>query len=93
MLNPAGHIALRGNGTDAWFGWPTSQRLEALRQQWFGDKDLASQKATAEELQTQALSDVPYIPLGQFFTSTAYRKTISGVLKGFPIFWNVKKSA
>ena len=93
MLNPAGHIALRGNGNDAWFGWPTSPRLEALRTQWFADKDLPSQKATAEELQRQVLTDVPYVPLGQYFTSTAYRSTLSGVLKGFPVFWNVSKAA
>jgi peptide/nickel transport system substrate-binding protein len=93
MLNPAGHIALRGNGGDAWFGWPSSTRLEALRTQWFADPDLPSQKATAEAMQRQALADVPYVPLGQFFASTAYRSTLSGVLKGFPVFWNLRKSA
>ena len=93
MLNPAGHIALRGNGTDAWFGWPASPRLEELRTHWFVGDDQAAQKVAATAMQVQALgTDVPYVPLGQFFTSTAYRNTLSGVLRGFPVFWNVQKS-
>ena len=32
--NPAGNAALRGNGKDAWFGWPTAPKLEAIRDQW-----------------------------------------------------------
>lgn len=30
-LDPAGHLPMRGNGKQAWFGWPTSERLEQLR--------------------------------------------------------------
>jgi peptide/nickel transport system substrate-binding protein len=32
---PAGHNAIRGNGTDAWPGWPTIPELEAKRDEWF----------------------------------------------------------
>ena len=92
MLNPAGHISLRANGQDAWFGWPNSPKIEALRNQWFGDTDAASQKATAEALQEQVLTDVPYVPLGQYLQATAYRDSLQGVLNGFAIFWNVSRS-
>jgi peptide/nickel transport system substrate-binding protein len=34
--------------------------------------------------------DVPYYPLGQHFQPTAFRKSITGVLNGFPMFWNVR---
>ena len=91
MLNPAGHISLRGNGQAAWFGWPDAPKIEALRTQWFDDTDAASQKQTAEELQRQVLTDVPYVPLGQYLQATAYREQLSGVLNGFAIFWNVRK--
>ena len=37
--NPAGDAALRGNGTNAWFGWPTAPKLEALRDQWLHAPD------------------------------------------------------
>ena len=93
MLTPAGHLSLRGNGEQAWFGWPTAPKIEALRDQWFADPDLASQQATAAKLQEQVLTDVPYIPLGQYLQATAYRDSLQGVLNGFAIFWNCHWSA
>src|SRR5271165_1284569 len=35
MLTPAGHIFLRGNGRNAAPGWPSSPRIEQLRDDWF----------------------------------------------------------
>ena len=92
MLTPAGHISLRGNGQDAWFGWPDAPKIEALRTQWFGDTDAAAQKVTAEKLQEQVLTDVPYVPLGQYLQATAYRDSLSEVPNGFAIFWGVRKA-
>jgi peptide/nickel transport system substrate-binding protein len=89
MLTPAGHISLRGNGQDAWFGWPNAPKIEALRQEWFAAPDAAAQKKVAEALQQQVLTDVPYVPLGQYLQATAYRDSLRGVLDGFAIFWNV----
>jgi peptide/nickel transport system substrate-binding protein len=93
QFNPVGHVFLRGQGEGAGSspGWPTSQRIEALREQWLDAPDLAMQKRLAEELQRQALIDVPYVPLGQVLQATAYRNNITGVLNGFVIFWNVRK--
>ena len=54
-----------------------------------GRPDEADQKRIAGEMQVRAFQDVPYIPLGQDFITTAYRG-LSGVLDGFVIFWNVK---
>jgi peptide/nickel transport system substrate-binding protein len=91
MFNPAGHLSLRGNGAGGWFGWPTAPKIEALRDAWFDAPDLATQKKICVELQLQVLQDVPYVPLGQYFVMQAFRKNLSGVLTGFPIFWNVKR--
>ncbi|MCQ4159898.1 ABC transporter substrate-binding protein [Roseomonas sp. GC11] len=89
-LDPAGHLMLRGNGS--FFGWPSSERLEALRGQWFAAPDLAAQKAVAEAIQRQALEvDVPYLPFGQYIQPTAYRSDLQGVLPGFATFWNVRR--
>ena len=92
QLNPAGHVFLRGNGRAAAPGWPTSPRLEELRDAWFQAPDLPAQQAIAAEMQRQAFIDVPYIPLGQTISPTAYRANLSGVLDGLPLFWNVKRS-
>jgi peptide/nickel transport system substrate-binding protein len=92
MANPAGNLALRGNGTDAWFGWPTAPNLEALRSQWLAAEDLPTQQAIAARIQAQAFIDVPFLPLGQFFQPTVWRKSLQGGLTGMPLFWNLRRA-
>ena len=92
QMNPVGHVFLRGNGKDATVGWPTSPRLEELRTQWMQAPDLAAQKKIAQEMQQQAFQDVPYIPLGKYLVPTAYQSTLSGIIAGNPVFWNVKRA-
>ena len=91
FASPAGHQLLRGNGANAWFGWPDDPKLEQLRQDWFNAGDAAAQKKICEQIQVQALNDVAYVPLGQYYQPTAFRKTVREMLTGFPIFWNVKR--
>ena len=89
--NPAGHIALRGNGEAGWPGWANSPKLEALRQDWLGAPDVTAQKAICQDIQREAMQDVPYFPLGQYYQPTAIRTNkLSGVNPGFATFWNVK---
>ncbi len=91
-LNPSGHLSLRANGDKAWFGWPTDPQLEALRDQWFVAPDVAAQAAICADIQREALVNVPYIPMGQYLQPTAYRDSLTGVLNGFALFWNVKRA-
>jgi peptide/nickel transport system substrate-binding protein len=84
--------ALRGNGGAAWYGWPTNARIESLRDTWIETDDPAEQKRLAREMQTEAFTSALYVPLGQYFQSAAYRRNVTGVLKGpLPLFWNVSK--
>ena len=94
QLNPVAHVALRGNGNQpgAWPGAYVSPRMEELRSKWFEAPDLAQQQAICVEMQTLALDEVPYLPLGKFVFSTATRKDITGLREGFAIFWNVRRS-
>ena len=91
QFNPAGHVFLRSNGKAAAPGWPASEKIEALRDSWFRASDLAAQQKIAEQIQLQAFEDVPYIPLGQTISRTAYRADLTGVLEGLPLFWNVRR--
>jgi peptide/nickel transport system substrate-binding protein len=93
MFNPGVHQSLRGHGDAAWFGWPTMPRIEELRQAWFEAPNLEAQQAVARQIQEVAFQEVPYLPLGQYFQATAYRRGLTGVLKGLPLFWNVQRSA
>lgn len=90
-VSPAGAAYLRGTGKAATFGWPTSPGIEALRERWFSAPDLAAQQAMCREIQALAFQEVPYLPLGAFYQPTAYRADLTGMLKGFPLFWNVRR--
>jgi peptide/nickel transport system substrate-binding protein len=91
MFNPGLHQPLRGHGDAAWFGWPRMPRVEELRQAWFDAADLPAQQAIARQLQEAAFQEVPYLPLGQYFQATAYRRGLTGILKGLPLFWNLQR--
>jgi peptide/nickel transport system substrate-binding protein len=90
-LDPAGHLALRGNGKQAWFGWPASERLEQLRAAWFEAPDLEAQKKIARDIQLQVFEDVPYIPLGAVYGVTALRKQWRDFQPEMPLFYTFRK--
>lgn len=92
QIDPAVHVSIRGNGRAASRGWPTSPRLEALRDEWLAAGDLATQQRIAAEIQQQALIDVPYLPLGQIRPGTVYRREVTDVLSGYALFWNLRKA-
>ena len=84
---------LRGNGKKANFGWPSDEKMEAMRTAWMDSNDPAERRRLDAEIQVRAFETVPFIPFGQFFPPSAYRRNITGVLKGaLPVFWNVEKS-
>jgi peptide/nickel transport system substrate-binding protein len=91
FFTPATHYMLRSNGEHAMYGWPSSPRLEELRDAWFDAPDLAGQKKLAAEMQAQAFVDVPYIPLGAFYNPSVYRRDVIDILHGFQIFWNMRR--
>ncbi len=91
-FDPASQLGIRGNGDKAWFGWPDAPKIEALRSAWFDAKDLAEQKRICADLQTQFWQDVPYIPLGAYYSSIAYDRKLSGIRGGFPQFYDVKQA-
>jgi peptide/nickel transport system substrate-binding protein len=92
FLNPAVHLMLRGHGTGAWPGWPTAPRVEALRREWM-QAGREQQPGLARQVQAAAFEELPYIPLGQFFQPTAFRRELTGMLQGPTVFWNVQRQA
>ena len=91
-LNPAVSFLTRGNGRDAWYGWPTIPKLEDARAAWFDAPGLAAQQALCAQMQVAVLDDAPHIQLGQILQPTCFRNTVTGVLDGIPKFWNVQKA-
>jgi len=92
MLDPSANLPLATNGASAWFGWPSDDRIEALRAEWIKSDDPAARKQLAIKIQERAFEVVPYVPLGQWFPVTAYRKNIKGIIIGPAEFmWNIEK--
>lgn len=88
VLNPIGHPLLRGDGGAA--GWYRSERMEALRRTWLEADGTAAQAAICRRIQELAWEEVPFLPLGQYLQPTAHRSSISGILNGTAVFWNVR---
>ena len=38
------------------------------------------------------MAEVPFMPLGQAFYATAAKRDLTGILKGFSTFWNVRRA-
>ncbi|RVT91633.1 ABC transporter substrate-binding protein [Rhodovarius crocodyli] len=93
LANPGGHPLLRGNGRDAWFGWPNSERMEALRDEWFDAPDLAARQAIGRRIQATFFEEVPYWPLGQFYGASGYRRGLKIGRRGLSIPLNITRES
>lgn len=91
-LDPAGHLAIRGNGQNAWFGWPTNEKIEQLRTDWFNAPDLEAQKKICREIQLQVFEEVPYIALGASYPVSALRKEWEHFQPQIALFYTVKSN-
>ncbi|GGC44909.1 substrate-binding protein [Siccirubricoccus deserti] len=92
FLDPAGHTPLRGNGTAAWPGWPSIPRIEELRDAWFDAPDVAAQQRICRDIQTVAMEELPYIPVGAYMAMTALRRNLTGRVPGFAIYWGLRRA-
>jgi peptide/nickel transport system substrate-binding protein len=92
--DPYGNPVIRADGLSATLGgWPTSARIEALRAAWLDAGSLNEQRRICIELQMQLWQDVPYIPTGEYWQATAYRKDLIDVLPGcFAVFYGVRRA-
>jgi peptide/nickel transport system substrate-binding protein len=94
FLNPAVNLLTRGQGASGWAGWYASPEVERLTGEWLDTPDPQARRVIANEIGRVANSDVATIPLGRFFSQTAFRHTLEGVLPGSaPYFWNVRRNA
>jgi peptide/nickel transport system substrate-binding protein len=84
---------MRGEGKDAWFGWPDDPPMEAIYSDWLSATDQAEQSRLARAFQLRAFEFLPFIPLGGYRQTSGWRDNLQGVLKGPSIvFWNVSKT-
>jgi peptide/nickel transport system substrate-binding protein len=90
--NPTGK-QVRANGDDAFFGWPNSPQVEAEVAAWFEAKSPKEEQSIMRRLNKAALDNVVHVPLGFWLSHQAWRKNVSGIVKGpLPFFWGVRKT-
>jgi peptide/nickel transport system substrate-binding protein len=91
--NPYGNIAIRADGKPGWDGWPTSPHIEALRAAWLDAAEIDEQRRICVDLQKSLWDEAPFIPMGEYWQATAYRKDLTGILPGcFATFWGVQRT-
>ena len=91
--DPVTASLLRGNGKDAWIGWPDNPRIEAAYSDWLDAGDVDEQTRLEREIQLSAFDSIPYVPLGRYMPRAAWSKRLSQPLKGpVPMFWDVSKT-
>jgi peptide/nickel transport system substrate-binding protein len=90
-ISPGPNIAIRGSGTNSWFGWPTDPEMEALRDQWFAAPDLAAQQKICRDMQVRFWQNPSYVPLGMYDQPTAFHNYLQDVHDGWPQFYGVRR--
>jgi peptide/nickel transport system substrate-binding protein len=92
MANPATNPFLHAGGVAGVVGWPTDEKIEALRASWFSATDDAQRRDLAHQIQQRAFEFVPYIPSGQYVVRRGFRKDLAGVIDApIPYLWNIEK--
>ena len=92
-INPVVYNAVRANGDGAWFGWPNIPAVEAEVPNWLAANNIAEERAAIGRLNRAAVENVVYAPTGFFLSYQAWRRNVSGIVKGpIPFAWGVAKT-
>jgi len=93
FVDPLLSNPMRSNGPKAWFGWPDDPRIEAAYNAWIDATTDAERRKLEVDYQLAAFDSVPIIPCGQYLPHAAWRKNVTGLLKGSaPVFWGAQKA-
>ncbi len=93
IWNPITNPALGAQGEKSWFGWPSDERIEKLRDEFARATDDAKKKALAEQIQARAFEVATHAPLGEYANPLAARKSVTGFVTGpGNLYWNIKKN-
>ncbi|MFD2238276.1 ABC transporter substrate-binding protein [Aureimonas populi] len=94
IWNPVVNPMLGGAGReDGWFGWPDDAALDDMRREFAAAETDEARLEIATRIQTHALENVIYVPLGEYRSPSAWTSAIGNVLPSpAPVFWNLTKS-
>ena len=94
IWNPVVNPMLGGGGKDTgWFGWIGDPKLDEMRRAFAGAGSDDERRQIATALQTYALEQVAYVPLGEYRIPSVWTASIDNVLRSpIPVFWNMTKA-
>jgi peptide/nickel transport system substrate-binding protein len=93
FANPINLVGDAATGDKGWFGWPSDELHEKLRDKW-AKASPEDRLAVAEEIQKNAWDFVPHVFMGKYLQPAAWRANVKGVI-GIPEiipFWNIEKT-
>jgi peptide/nickel transport system substrate-binding protein len=92
--NPFMVVNMAANGEKGWFGWPSDEPYEKLRDQWVAAATEDERKKIAVQIQQRAWDIVPHLYYGQWNQPIAHRKNVQGWLPVPEVipFWNLTKT-
>jgi peptide/nickel transport system substrate-binding protein len=94
LANPVSSLPIGGGCEKAWFGWPCDKELERLRRAFADAADESARKTLAEQAQVRAMEIGTHVPIGEFDSPIAARKSIKGMVgfgSGALAMWNLEK--
>ena len=84
---------IRGDGRKGWFGWAEDSQMEDLYAAWLETTDPVEQTRLEKAYHLRAFDFLPFIPLGRYLQTSAWRDNVRGILKGpSAVFWNIEKT-
>ena len=90
LANPLRNATIRGLGDRGWAGWYQDEAMERHVAQWVDATTPAERSASLQAMQDRAADQVPSVPLGQFFMTTAYTSDLQGFLgTNYACPWNL----
>lgn len=93
IWNPIANPAVGAMGEKSWFGWPSDDEIEKLRDQFARETDATRKKTLAEDIQARAFAIGTHAPLGEYIEPLAARRNITGFVTGpGNLYWNIKKN-
>jgi peptide/nickel transport system substrate-binding protein len=93
ITNPALNYYLRGQGQTGWFGWYENAEIERLTDEWTRAGSDAEKQTVFDAIQREAWATAPFVPLGQYFPTTAYRSNIvDRIAATNALPWNIRRA-
>jgi peptide/nickel transport system substrate-binding protein len=93
MSNPALNAYVRGLGATGFFGWFESASIEKYTNDWLAAQTDSERQALFDTIQQEAWAAPPFIPLGQYYPTTALRADLTGrIAASNPLPWSIRRA-